>query len=1087
MPGPNWRKGWSKQRTQWNSDLSSSPLNVSDILSSIRSPGGLNNSFTESGVDVQDTSLDDQYFLGTVRGNIVGLQYYDGEVNDKEMVALIREPYNKYDCNAIRVENTWGEQVGHIKRELAKPIAHICDNRLARIEGLVPFGHRNAYRIPVDISFWGPYENIEAIKAKLSRHGFYLTNVPLEMNQPGSSSGGGRSGPVYQPKSVLGASVKLSHAEMKNQLDKLFEDIKSGDKTSYKEPSKAILSNLYPHQKQALHWMMIRENSDDLPPFWESHGGNFINTLTNFVSFKKPNGVHGGILADDMGLGKTLTLISLVLTNSLDGLPIFEVEVEASSSSQFRKKGTNGQSLHPPTSDLTQQLPVLPRMEVASSLRKDVTMQCIVGTVQDVANGSSVTVTQTGNTVEEVIVIDEEVHKETAITSIPLVGNEVIVIDDDEVGSEGSVATVLVPEVPTNDSSKEMAAIPVETGKKRRPQRSTRKPVKYEVIDDEDENWTPEKKPKKTSADDIGSKEKKKTKSGAGKKGKGAKKSKTVKASVERNPNRPKLRRRVEGGGQRPTATLIVCPVSVLSNWMDQLEEHLDPDVDLKVYLYHGQSRSTNAKKLAAEDIVITTYNTLAHEFKAKGSKSALHRVSWLRVVLDEAHIIRNPSANQTKAILELSSERQWALSGTPIQNNIKDLWSLVSFLKLEPFKTNRQWWQRIIERPIRQGDQDALRRVQKLMEVLALRRTKTQKVDGKLLVELPPKTVVLQYVDLSEEERKVYDSMAKDGKLSVSKYFTSGKLLDHYGDVLAILLRLRQLCCHPSICAQAATKLATSDSSSCDEEEKKRLVTALLALLSQGSDEECCICLDSLKQPVITSCAHVFCFQCILEVISLDKDNARCPLCRGTITQQALVHVPQEEQREAKQDTPAEWHSSAKVDALMQSLLDEREKDPTTKSLVVSQFTTFLNLLQRPLREKGFNFVRLDGSMTAAKRNEAISQFSSPAEGSPTVFLLSLKAGGVGLNLTAANKVFLMEPAWNPAIEDQCFDRCHRLGQTKEVTVTKFIIKDSIEERMLQLQEKKRSLMSEAFGVKASAEDKRKTRVNDVKTLFGL
>lgn len=83
MPGPNWRKGWSKQRTQWNSDLTNSPLNVSDILSSIRSPGGLNSSFTESGVDVHDTSLDDQYFLGTVRGNIVGLQYYDGEVSKR--------------------------------------------------------------------------------------------------------------------------------------------------------------------------------------------------------------------------------------------------------------------------------------------------------------------------------------------------------------------------------------------------------------------------------------------------------------------------------------------------------------------------------------------------------------------------------------------------------------------------------------------------------------------------------------------------------------------------------------------------------------------------------------------------------------------------------------------------------------------------------------------------------------------------------------------------------------------------------------------------------------------------------------------
>ncbi|PIK40620.1 putative helicase-like transcription factor [Apostichopus japonicus] len=268
----------------------------------------------------------------------------------------------------------------------------------------------------------------------------------------------------------------------------------------------------------------------------------------------------------------------------------------------------------------------------------------------------------------------------------------------------------------------------------------------------------------------------------------------------------------------------------------------------------------------------------------------------------------------------------------------------------------------------------------------------------------------------------------------------------------------------------------------------EKRLVSALVAVLSQGSDEECCVCLDSLMQPVITQCAHVFCFHCIVEVISQNKKSAACPLCRGAISESGLVHVPPEKQSDApEKDEASEWHSSAKVDALMQCLLLERSKDPSIKSLVVSQFTSFLTLLQRPLREKGFSFVRLDGSMSASKRSEAMSQFASSTDGSPTVLLLSLKAGGVGINLTAASKVFLMEPAWNPAVEEQCFDRCHRLGQTKEVTVTKFIVQDSIEERMLQLQEKKRKLMSEAFGVKAKAEQRQQARIDDVRILLGM
>jgi len=136
-------------------------------------------------------------------------------------------------------------------------------------------------------------------------------------------------------------------------------------------------------------------------------------------------------------------------------------------------------------------------------------------------------------------------------------------------------------------------------------------------------------------------------------------------------------------------------------------------------------------------------------------------------------------------------------------------------------------------------------------------------------------------------------------------------------------------------------------------------------------------------------------------------------------------------------------------------------------------------------LKAEGFNFVRLDGKMTQKKRAEVIELFDDRRPGSPSVMLLSLKAGGVGLNLTAASRVFLLDPAWNPAAEEQCFDRCHRLGQTKNVIVTKFVVKDSVEERMLELQKKKRELMAGAFKTKSSAEERRQQRIQDVKTLI--
>jgi len=146
------------------------------------------------------------------------------------------------------------------------------------------------------------------------------------------------------------------------------------------------------------------------------------------------------------------------------------------------------------------------------------------------------------------------------------------------------------------------------------------------------------------------------------------------------------------------------------------------------------------------------------------------------------------------------------------------------------------------------------------------------------------------------------------------------------------------------------------------------------------------------------------------------------------------------------------------------------------------------LDVIEKALKKEDLSFVRLDGRMTQEARARAIENFSNPSSSSPRVFLLSLTAGGVGLNLTAATRVFLMDPAWNPAIEEQCFDRSHRLGQTQEVIITKYIVMNSVEERMLSLQEQKRTLMGQAFGLQTqSQEERRRARVRDIKHLIGL
>ncbi|XP_071609062.1 helicase-like transcription factor isoform X3 [Heliangelus exortis] len=290
-------------------------------------------------VSVGDTSgaeedTDSAILFGTLRGSVVGLRYYTGIVNNNEMVALQREPSNPYDKNAVKVNNVNGDQVGHIKKELAAALAGIMDNNLASVEGVVPHGAKNAFTMPVEMSFWGREENKEAVLDQLKKHGFKL--APPLKEQIGSEWDfgtqwmSGRAGPNYS--APVHAAVQLTTEQLKSEFDKLFEDLKEDDKTGEMEGAETVGTLLLPHQKQALAWMVSRENSSDLPPFWEQRSNFYYNILTNFTEKKRPENVLGGILADDMGLGKTLTTIALILTNFQDGKPL---PVEKNMSDKF--------------------------------------------------------------------------------------------------------------------------------------------------------------------------------------------------------------------------------------------------------------------------------------------------------------------------------------------------------------------------------------------------------------------------------------------------------------------------------------------------------------------------------------------------------------------------------------------------------------------------------------------------------------------------------------------------------------------------------------------------------------------------------
>ncbi|ELK38739.1 Helicase-like transcription factor [Myotis davidii] len=241
------------------------------------------------------------------------------------MVALQRDPNNSYDKNAIKVNNVNGNQVGHLKKDLAAALAYIMDNKLAQVEGVVPFGANNAFTMPLHMTLWGKEENRKAVLDQLKKHGFKLGPAPKTFGFSLESGwGSGRAGPSYSMP--VHAAVQLTTEQLKTEFDKLFEDLKEDDKTHEMEPAKAIETSLLPHQKQALAWMISRENSKELPPFWEQRSDLYYNTITNFSEKNRPENVHGGILADDMVVRKNS--IKEVMTELGGSTPGREAEEE---------------------------------------------------------------------------------------------------------------------------------------------------------------------------------------------------------------------------------------------------------------------------------------------------------------------------------------------------------------------------------------------------------------------------------------------------------------------------------------------------------------------------------------------------------------------------------------------------------------------------------------------------------------------------------------------------------------------------------------------------------------------------------------
>lgn len=554
-----------------------------------------------------------------------------------------------------------------------------------------------------------------------------------------------------------------------------------------------------------------------------------------------------------------------------------------------------------------------------------------------------------------------------------------------------------------------------------------------------------------------------------------------------------------------PCTTLVVAPMSLLSQWQSEAEKS-SKDGSMKTMVYYGAEKSANLQTLCCEtnaatapNVIITSYGVVLSEYNQvvakngdRGSHGGLFSLKYFRVILDEAHHIKNRQSKTAKACYELDAEHRWVLTGTPIVNRLEDLFSLVRFLRVEPW-SNFSFWKTFITVPFESKDfMRALDVVQTVLEPLVLRRTKDMKTPtGEALVPLPRKIVEIVDVDLSVPEREVYDHIFTRAKRTFAANVEAGTVLKAYTSIFAQILRLRQTCCHPILTRnqnlvadeEEAAELEDAAKGLADDMDLQSLIERFTAATDDASDSnvfgahvleqirdeaenECPICSEEpMIEQSVTGCWHSACKQCLLDYITHQTDKGeepRCFNCRETLNTRDIFEVVKDDSHPESIDGKPRIalqrlgsNSSAKIGALMTSLKNARRENPGTKSVVFSQFTSFLSLIEPALTRASIPFVRFDGSMAQKTRKAVIEEFTSSNKG--MVLLLSLRAGGVGLNLTMARRVYMMDPWWSFAVEAQAIDRVHRMGQTEEVNVYRFIVKESIEQKMLKIQDRKK------------------------------
>ncbi|PVH71620.1 hypothetical protein DL98DRAFT_471471 [Cadophora sp. DSE1049] len=512
--------------------------------------------------------------------------------------------------------------------------------------------------------------------------------------------------------------------------------------------------------------------------------------------------------------------------------------------------------------------------------------------------------------------------------------------------------------------------------------------------------------------------------------------------------------------------TLLIVPLALIQSWENQFKVHVKSG-SLKIHVFHGQTRK-RLDRLKDFDVVITTYHTISsiwRKWKDKPDETeSIFAIIWHRIVLDEAHIIQNSQNHLAQSCCALRSTNRWAITGTPIQNKLSDFSSIVAFLQVHPY-SDQATFDEEVSRPWRQNNPLGFLRLKTLVRAITIARTKD-------VVHLPPRENFIHHMDFTPEERQIYEDAKKHTVALLQDAASSSYEKRTSVNALQRLNALRLICSHglltqSYLAAQSLNQVAPCTASQ-DVFEDSFSADDLEALFDGSySCVQCGItAIDDLvecSQPEIGSDQPTICPSCRPRPNLFTAERAS--LCTGELR---VPDSPMSMASPSVGPSPTPEISQDNNLLSMPTKIKELLTDLTThgfdeKSVVFSYWTYTLDLIKMMLDDSRIPYARFDGKMSPAKRTEALRTFQR--DPSVRVILVSITCGGAGLDLTAASRAYLMEPHWNPMIEEQALCRVHRVGQKRSVTTIRYLMRDSFEEQVVEIQKRKKLLAKVTFG----------------------